>query len=34
VPRVFVYAALLAWAVTFAGLIWTVGRGIASFRRQ
>jgi tellurite resistance protein TehA-like permease len=34
VPRLFVYAALLAWLVTFIGLVRTVARGIAGVRRQ
>ena len=34
VPRLFIYAALLAWAITFVGLIGAIGRGIATSLRR
>jgi tellurite resistance protein TehA-like permease len=34
VPRLFIYAALLAWAITFIGLIGTITRSIAASLRR
>ena len=34
VPRFFIYAALLAWAATFIGLITEIGRGMSTFLRR
>ena len=34
VPRFFIYAALLAWAATFIGLIIEIGQGMSIFLRR